>query len=89
MKTIRKTIEFQRDIKRAKLAGKDLSEIGVLADLLKTDDPLPPEYHDHSLRGNWAGYRECHLEGDWLVIYRISEDTILFVRTGTHAELFM
>lgn len=88
MKTIRKTVEFQRDIKRAKLTGKDLSEIGVLADLLKTDDPLPPEYYDHSLRGKWAGYRECHLEGDWLVIYRISGDTITFVRTGTHAELF-
>jgi mRNA interferase YafQ len=54
--------------------------------------PLPPEFFDHPLRGEWADHRDCHIRGDWLLIYRINAtpqgEEIVFVRTGTHAELF-
>ena len=60
--------------------------------LIANDAPLGLEWHDHSLGGNWAGYRECHVGGDFLLLYRL-EDTanpgsIVFVRAGTHSELF-
>ncbi len=50
--------------------------------------PLDPKHKDHPLRGEWEGHRECHLEGDWLLIYRIEGDQITFERTGTHSDLF-
>lgn len=60
--------------------------------LIANDGPLPPEWLDHPLKGNWAGHRECHVGGDFLLIYELTEggsqDGIVFVRIGTHAELF-
>jgi mRNA interferase YafQ len=60
--------------------------------LIANDAPLGPEWLDHPLAGNWAGHRECHIGGDFLLTYRISEagaaGMIVFVRAGTHAELF-
>jgi len=60
--------------------------------LIANDAPLPPEWRDHALTGNWRGHRECHIGGDFLLIYRLDDTTklgaIFFVRTGTHAELF-
>jgi mRNA interferase YafQ len=51
-------------------------------------EPLEPSYHDHRLKGAWAGHRECHLKPDWLLIYKIVGQEITFERTGTHADLF-
>jgi mRNA interferase YafQ len=51
-------------------------------------DPLPPEYLDHELTGAWAGHRECHIGGDFLLIYRSTSTEVYFVDIGTHAELF-
>ncbi len=56
--------------------------------LIAGDDPLGPEWKDHQLKGNWIDHRECHIGGDFLLIYRLETDSIVFVRTGTHAELF-
>ena len=60
--------------------------------LIANDSPLGPEWSDHPLSGNWEGYRECHAGGDFLLIYQLENDEkpgiIVFVRTGTHAELF-
>jgi len=60
--------------------------------LIANDEPLGPEWLDHSLRGDWNGYRECHIGGDFLLIYKLDDDgkigQIVFVRAGTHAELF-
>ena len=56
--------------------------------LLAAGEPLPPEYLDHELRGEWDGYRECHIGGDFLLIYRIDGDLVVFVRAGTHNDLF-
>ena len=54
--------------------------------------PLPPEYLDHPLKGDWQDFRDCHVRGDWVLIYRINEtpggEEVIFVRTGTHSELF-
>jgi mRNA interferase YafQ len=56
--------------------------------LLVADAPLPERYRDHPLRGNWKGYRDAHIEPDWLLIYRIVGDELHLVRTGSHADLF-
>lgn len=56
--------------------------------ILIADEPLGPEWLDHALKGNWDGYRECHIGGDFLLIYRLDKNSIVFVRTGTHTELF-
>lgn len=60
--------------------------------LLANDGPMPPEWFDHPLQGPWAGYRECHVGGDFLLIYSISAansgEIIVFVRCGSHADLF-
>lgn len=56
--------------------------------LIANDEPLGPEWLDHPLKGDWADHRECHIGGDFLLMYRTDGDTIIFVRTGTHSELF-
>jgi mRNA interferase YafQ len=60
--------------------------------LIANDGPLPPEWLDHSLNGEWFGHRECHIGGDFLLIYRLDDSgktgLVVFVRSGTHSELF-
>jgi mRNA interferase YafQ len=56
--------------------------------LVANDAPLGPEWLDHSLKGDWADHRECHIGGDFLLISRLDGDAIIFVRAGTHSELF-
>ena len=56
--------------------------------LLMEGDPLPLRYKDHPLGGEWIRYRDCHIEPDWLLIYKIEEDDLYLVRTGTHSDLF-
>ncbi len=65
-----------------------LKEVMLL--LIANDAPLGAEWKDHELKGNWSGFRECHIGGDFLLIYKLDEksEIIVFVRTGTHAELF-
>ena len=65
-----------------------MSKLRELILLLLAEDPLPERYRDHPLRGNWKGYREAHIEPDWLLIYRIAGDELHLVRTGSHADLF-
>lgn len=65
---------------------KRLKEAMLL--LIANDEPLGPEWLDHPLKGDWADHRECHIGGDFLLIYKTDGDTIIFVRTGTHSELF-
>ena len=55
---------------------------------LATEEALDPRYRDHPLQGNWRGYRECHIEPDWLLIYNVENDTLRLGRTGSHSELF-
>ena len=64
-------------------------KLAALVDMLIRNEALPPRLRDHALTGNHAGRRECHLEPDWLVIYRlVGDDEVRFERMGTHADLF-
>ena len=56
--------------------------------LIANDGPLGPEWLDHQLKGDWSSHRECHVGGDFLLVYQLDGDAIYFARTGTHAELF-
>jgi mRNA interferase YafQ len=80
--------QFRRDVRRAQKRGKDMSKLPELILLLLAGDLLPERYRDHPLRGNWKGYRDVHIEPDWLLIYRIVGEELHLVRTGSHADLF-
>ena len=58
--------------------------------LLREQQPLPAKYQDHPLTGNWIGYRDCHIQPDWLLIYRIDDDALILTatRTGSHSDIF-
>ncbi|CAE6871202.1 mRNA interferase toxin YafQ [Paraburkholderia aspalathi] len=79
---------FRRDVRRAEKRGKDMAKLRALLQLLLEQTPLPDRYQDHPLKGPWAGYRDAHLEPDWLLIYRTVDDELRLARTGTHADLF-
>lgn len=68
--------------------GKDLEKVKAVIDLLVAEEPLPPKNRDHKLGGNWIGRRGCHLEPDWILIYKLAEDKLLLERTGTRSDLF-
>lgn len=80
--------QFKRDVKRLEKRGKDMSKLRALLLLLIAGKPLPPTYLDHPLKGDWKGYRDAHIEPDWLLIYRTTGDELYLARTGTHADLF-
>ena len=81
---------FRRDIKLAVKRGYDLDLMDIVVDKLSRQESLPPKNMDHALSGDYAGFRECHIQPDWLLIYRIDDrELILFLsRTGTHSDLF-
>jgi len=79
---------FEKDLKLFKKRGKDLEKLKSIMFLLVNEQNLPKKYRDHVLMGNYEGRRECHIEPDWLLIYRIESKTIIFERTGTHSDLF-
>jgi mRNA interferase YafQ len=81
-------VQFKRDVKLAERRGKDLAKLRELIQFLVESDSLPPRYKDHSLSGNWKHHRDCHIEPDWLLLYKIDGDDLHLVRTGTHSDLF-
>lgn len=80
--------QFKRDVRRAGRRGKELGKLRTLLASLVEQEPLPARHRDHLLRGIWKGYREAHIEPDWLVIYRVKGEELHLVRTGTHSDLF-
>ena len=70
MREIQKTAEFKRNLKLAKKRGKDLKKLVVVVELLQADSELPEALKDHALIGNLAGFRDCHIEPDWILIYQ-------------------
>ena len=82
------TKSFEKDVKIAIKRGKNIEKLKKIIELLVIKSPLPVKYRDHNLIGNFVGRRECHIEPDWLLIYKINEDSIIFERTGTHSDLF-
>jgi mRNA interferase YafQ len=67
--------------------GKDMSKLRGVIRLLLEGGPLPPRYKDHPLTGDWKHFRDCHIEPDWLLLYKIEDEDLHLVRTGTHADL--
>lgn len=65
-----------------------MAKLRAVLTLLANEEELPPEYRDHGLRGDWIGFRDLHIEPDWLLLYRISGDEVQLARTGTHSDLF-
>ena len=79
---------FKRDVKRAGKRGKDLRKLREVLSFLIAGEPIPATLHDHPLQGGWKGFRDLHIEPDWLLIYRIEGEELQLARTGTHADLF-
>lgn len=80
--------QFKKDVKRVKKRGWDTEKLKILLKLLIEGSILPLEYKDHSLLGNYNGCRDCHIEPDWLLIYRYEGMNLHLIRTGSHSDLF-
>ena len=80
--------QFKKDYKRIKKQDKDTLKLKIIIDLLTTGQPLEEKYRDHQLSGKWKGHRDCHIEPDWILIYRLASDSLYLERTGSHSDLF-
>ena len=80
--------QFKRDVKQAQRRGKDMEKLKTILSLLIDETPLPPSYVDHPLKGDWRGFRDAHIEPDWLLIYKLTSGVVRFERTGRHTDLF-
>ena len=90
MLTIKYHTLFKKDFKRIKKRGYDISRLEKIVELLANEVPLPEQFKDHNLSGNYNGFRECHIAPDWLLIYQVNNNELVLVlsRTGSHSELF-
>ena len=81
---------FRKDLKLAKKRGLDLDLLDKVVTTLATTQVLDEKYRDHPLSGDYAGFRECHIQSDWLLVYRIDYEEVFLMlsRTGTHSDLF-
>ena len=82
------TTQFKKDYKLSQKRGKDTNKLKAIMSELTKENPLPSSNKDHPLSGNYKNCRECHIEPDWLLIYKVAETDILFLRTGSHSDLF-
>jgi mRNA interferase YafQ len=82
------TTQFKKDYKRIKKQNKDLSKLRSVIEKLSSGKLLEVNYRDHSLSGSWNNHRDCHIEPDWILIYRISAENLYLERTGSHSDLF-
>ncbi len=88
MREVTRTNQFRKDFRLARKRGKKLERLQVIIELLAKDAPLPSRYRPHRLIGDMAGYWECHVEPDYLLVYEYLPDTLMLVRLGTHSDLF-
>jgi mRNA interferase YafQ len=88
MRTIRRTSQFKRDVRRMERRGRGMEKLKQVLEPLVKGERLENHYRDHVLVGQYKGTRECHIEPDWLLIYESSESEIVLIRTGTHSDLF-
>ncbi len=80
--------DFKKDIKRVAFQGLDLTKLFLPIAILLNEQPLPPQYKDHPLKGKLKGYRELHVAFDWLLVYKKTNGVLTLANIGTHAELF-
>ncbi len=88
MLDVRYSTKFKKDFKTCTKRNYKMQLLQQAIDTLRVPEPLPEKNKDHVLVGNYVGYRECHMEPDWLLIYKQTDDELLLHRTGTHADLF-
>jgi mRNA interferase YafQ len=86
---LRPTREFERDLKRIRKRGKDIGRFRDVIEALRLRQPLTHRHRDHALTGNWKGWRDCHVEPDWILIYRVdvAAGELILGRTGAHSDL--
>lgn len=88
MRIIRRTSHFKRDVKQLQKRGKKFEVFKEVVNSLVRGATLESKYCDHKLKGTYKGARECHIESDWLLIYEITNEELILIRTGTHSDLF-
>ena len=90
MYQVKFTATYKKSYKLMKKRGLDLSLLDEVVDLLRQGKRLNEKYRDHALSGNFAGFRECHIQPDWLLVYLIENDvlTLTLVDTGSHSDIF-
>jgi mRNA interferase YafQ len=88
MLEIRHTNRFIKELKLACKRGKDAKKLELVMEKLAKQEVLEANHRDHNLTGQFAHRRECHIESDWLLVYKVEKNTITFERTGTHSDLF-
>ena len=88
--TIKTTKRFDKDLKKLKKRKYDLKLLAKIINKLSDSEILPEKYRDHYLNGDYKGFRECHIQPDWLLIYKIEKNILVLTlsRTGTHSDLF-
>ena len=84
------TTRFKKEYKLAKKRGRDINLLRTVIEILAKGEPLPEKYKDHPLVSNWSGYRECHIQCDWLLIYKYKDNELILslTATGSHSDLF-
>ncbi len=82
------TKKFSKDVKRAKRHNWNLESLWNIIEILQSTDTLSKEYKPHPLKGKYLGYMECHIEPDWLLIWKADREAVYLTRTGTHSDLF-
>ena len=84
------TTQFRKDLKRIRKRGYDLSKLDDVLQTLLAEIPLHEKHRDHDLTGDYKGFRECHIEPDWLLVYAVNKGKLILTasRTGTHSDLF-
>ena len=84
------TSRFKKDLKAAIKRGCKAESLWDVVELLRNHQPLPEKNHDHALSGDYIGFRECHIQPDWLLVYRVEDDILVLTlaRTGSHSDLF-
>ncbi|MBN1461587.1 MAG: type II toxin-antitoxin system YafQ family toxin [Armatimonadetes bacterium] len=80
--------QFKKDRKTIQRSGTSLQPLDEIVSLLINRQALPARCRDHALHGDYDGYRDCHVAPDWVLIYKAEDDSVRFVRTGSHSELF-
>lgn len=90
MLDIKTTHQFMKDLKVAKKRGLDISKLNEVVRLIAMQEPLPAKNKDHKLSGEYSGCKECHIQPDWLLIYKVKDtvNILNLVRTGSHSDLF-
>lgn len=88
MRDVDYSTDFKKGFKRMSRRGCDPRKMHEAIFKLADDIPLPPRMKDHPLKGKWSGYRDCHLEPDWVLIYKLTDELLTLAATGTHSDIF-